>query len=256
MGHEVAVFWNLGSFLLAVVLGVLLLDVIFGFKFSSLLLVLPAVPLDLHAVVDSVLVSGHVLHISKPLPTKGAGEVPDSKVDRHAVTVEIKLPLEFLAAVWTRPLGQLSVNHPDVEVQSGDGLLTERTEGPDTQVHGLPVGLHRLLVVERPEAVRALEELPLGPAQVVGLDVDGAGVLVLELPLAHGAGHRHVLLPVRVVRLEVHRLELLQLGVSLSPVTLESSSVVEYLVTPAHPTGQFDLLRVFSPCSPLSSSSP
>ena len=90
---------HLGSFLLAVVLGVLLLDVIFGFKFSSLLLVLPAVPLDLHAVVDSVLVSGHVLHVSKPLPAEVAGEVPDTKMDRDAVSVEIKLPFEFLAAI-------------------------------------------------------------------------------------------------------------------------------------------------------------
>ena len=90
---------HLGSFLLAVVLGVLLLDVIFGFKFSSLLLVLPAVPLNLHPVVDSVLVSGHVLHVSKPLAAEVAGEVPHTEMDRNAVSVEIKLPFECLATV-------------------------------------------------------------------------------------------------------------------------------------------------------------
>ena len=50
------------------------------------------------------------------------------------------------------------------------------------------------LVVEGAEALGALEELPLGPAEVVGLDVHGAGVLVLELALAHRTRHRQVLL--------------------------------------------------------------
>ena len=45
------------------------------------------------------------------------------------------------------------------------------------------------LVVEGSEAVWTLEELALGPAQVVCLDVHRARVLVLELPLAHRAGH-------------------------------------------------------------------
>ena len=142
---------------------------------------------------------------------------------------------------WTRPLRQLSVNHPDMKVQSGHRLLTQRAEGSDAQVDSLPVGLHRLLVVEGPEAVGALEELPLGPAQVVCLDVYGAGVLVLELPLTDRTGHRHVLLPVRVVGLQVHRLELLQLRVSLGPVALQSPAVVKYLVTAAHTTGKLDL---------------
>ena len=81
------------------------------------------------------------------------------------------------------------MDHPDVQVQSDHRLLTERTQGPDTQVDGLAVGLHCFLVVKRPVAVRALEQLPLGPAEMVGLDVDGAGVLVLELSLTHWAGH-------------------------------------------------------------------
>ena len=94
-----------------------------------------------------------------------------------------------MVLTWAGPLGQLGVDHPDVKVQPGDGLLAEGAEGPDTKVDRLPVGLHRLLVVECPEAVRTLEQLPLGPAEMVGLDVDSAGVLVLELPLTHGAGH-------------------------------------------------------------------
>ena len=46
------------------------------------------------------------------------------------------------------------------------------------------------LVVKGSEAVWALKELALGPAQVVRLDVHRARVLVLELPLTHRAGHR------------------------------------------------------------------
>ena len=46
------------------------------------------------------------------------------------------------------------------------------------------------LVVKGSEAVWALEELALGPSQVVRLDVPRARVLVLELPLTHRAGHR------------------------------------------------------------------
>ena len=129
------------------------------------------------------------------------------------------------------------MNHPDVQIQSCHRLLTEGTEGPDTKMDSLSVGLHCLLVVEGPEAVRTLEQLPLRPTEVVSLDVHRAGVLMFELPLADGTGHGHVVLPVRVVRLQVHRLELLQLWVSLSAVSLESSSVIEYHVTPAHTTG-------------------
>ena len=85
------------------------------------------------------------------------------------------------------------------------------------------------LVVERSEAVWTLEEFPLGPAQVVGLDVHGAGVLVLELPLAYRAGHGQVLSSVRIVVLQVNRLELLQLWVRVCSVPLQGPSIVENL---------------------------
>ena len=112
---------HLGNFLLAVVLRVLLLDVRFGFKFTRLLLVLPAVPLDLHAVVDSVLVSRHVLHVGKPLPTEVAGEVPDPEVDSHAVSVEIKLPFEFLTAVCRRENVDRNIKRDLTEDSPGQG---------------------------------------------------------------------------------------------------------------------------------------
>ena len=54
----------------------------------------------------------------------------------------------------------------------------------------LPVAVDCTLVVEGSEAIWALKELALGPAQVVRLDVHRARVLVLELPLTHRAGHR------------------------------------------------------------------
>ena len=66
------------------------------------LLVLPTVPLDLHPVVDSVLVSRHVLHIGKALATQVAREVADAEVDSHPVPVQVKLPLKLLSAVCTR----------------------------------------------------------------------------------------------------------------------------------------------------------
>ena len=43
--------------------------------------------------------SSHVFHVSKPLPTEVAGEVPHTEMDRDAVSVEIELPFEFLATV-------------------------------------------------------------------------------------------------------------------------------------------------------------
>ena len=59
-----------------------------------------------------------------------------------------------------------------------------------TQVTSLlPVAVDSSLVVKGSEAVRALKELPLCPAQVIRLDVHCACVLVLELPLANRAGH-------------------------------------------------------------------
>ena len=124
-----------------------------------------------------------------------------------------------------------------MEVEPGDGLLAQGAHGADAEVDGLAVSLHRPLVVEGLEAVRTLKQLLLGPAEVVGLDVDGAGVLVFELALAHGAGHCHVRGAVRVVRLQIHGLELLQLRVRLGPVSLQRAAVVKYLVTPAHATG-------------------
>ena len=102
IGHVALLQLQLWSFLLAVVLSVLLLGVRFGFKFARLLLVLPAVPLDLHPVVDSVLVSRHVLHIGKALATQVAREVADAEVDSHPVPVQVKLPLKLLSAVCTR----------------------------------------------------------------------------------------------------------------------------------------------------------
>ena len=66
---------------------------------SLLLFIFPAVPFDLHTVVDGVLVPVHVLHVSESLPTQVTGEVPYSEVDRHSVSVEIKLSLELLATV-------------------------------------------------------------------------------------------------------------------------------------------------------------
>ena len=84
---------------------------------------------------------------------------------------------------------------------------------------------------------------------MIGLDVDCAGVLVFELPLAHGASHRHVRRPVGVVGLQVHRFELLQLGVRLGPVPLERPAVVKHQVTARHSTGEFNLLnRIYITC--------
>ena len=57
----------------------------------------------------------------------------------------------------------------------------------------LPVAVDSSLVVKGPEAVRALKELPLCPAQVIRLNMHCACVLVLELSLANRAGHRQVL---------------------------------------------------------------
>ena len=66
------------------------------------LLVLPAVPLDLHPVVNSILVSRHVFHIGKALATQVAGEVADAEVDSNTVPVQVKLPLKLLSAICTR----------------------------------------------------------------------------------------------------------------------------------------------------------
>ena len=68
-------------------------------QFTRLLLILPTVPLDLHPVVDSVLVSVHVLEVGEPLATEITGEVPDSEVDSDSVSVEVELSLEFLATI-------------------------------------------------------------------------------------------------------------------------------------------------------------
>ena len=137
-----------------------------------------------------------------------------------------------------------------MKIQSGDRLFTKRTNCPNAKVHSLPeenvikisgrnfqlyssspVTINCPLVVERSEAVWTLEEFPLGPAQVVGLDVHGAGVLVLELSLAHRAGHGQVLSSVRIVVLQVNRLELLQLWVRVCSVPLQCPSIVENLTT-------------------------
>ena len=175
-----------------------------------------------------------------------------------------------------------------MKIQSGDRLLAKRTNSPNAKVHSLPgenvikISGHNIvffssppvtvncpLVVERSEAVWTLEEFPLGPAQVVGLDVHGAGVLVLELPLAHRAGHGQVLSSVRIVVLQVDRLELLQLWVRVCSVPLQSPSIVEdltklgenviitnygsmkyfgrHLVAASHATGKPHILSVLPP---------
>ena len=68
-------------------------------QLSLLFFILPAVPFDFHAVVDSVLVPVHVLHVGESLPAEVTGEVSHSKVDSHPVSVEVKLPFELLATV-------------------------------------------------------------------------------------------------------------------------------------------------------------
>ena len=110
-----------------------------------------------------------------------------------------------------------------MKIQTSDWLVTKGTDSPNTQMYSfsveriqiihwwisqfqlqlstfhklfsslLPVAVNCPLVVKWSEAVRALKELALGPAQVVRLDVHCAGVLVLELPFAYRAGHGQVL---------------------------------------------------------------
>ena len=68
---------------------------------------------------------------------------------------------QIMTRTWTRPLGEVSVNHPDVEVKPGDWLVTQGTHSPDPQVHGLAVSLDCLLVVKWTLAFWTLKQLPL-----------------------------------------------------------------------------------------------
>ena len=68
---------------------------------------------------------------------------------------------QIMTSTWTRPLGEVSVNHPDVEVKPGDWLVTQGTHSPDPQVHGLAVSLHSLLVVKWTLALRTIKEFLL-----------------------------------------------------------------------------------------------
>jgi len=81
-----------------------------------LLLVLFRVPLDFHAVMYSILMTSHVLHVGEPLSAEITWKVPDAQMDGYSVSVEIKLSLKPFSAVGTRPLRQLSVHHADMQV--------------------------------------------------------------------------------------------------------------------------------------------
>ena len=64
---------------------------------------------------------------------------------------------KLFTSTWTRPLGEVSVNHPDVEVESGDWLVAQGTHGPDPKVHGLAVSLDSLLIVKWTLAFRTIK---------------------------------------------------------------------------------------------------
>ena len=77
----------------------LILGLLGLFHLSILLFVLPTVPLDLHAIVHRILVSGHIFHVSKTFSTQITRKVSDSKMNSDSVSVEIKLSFKLFATV-------------------------------------------------------------------------------------------------------------------------------------------------------------